>query len=320
MPFERMGLSRMLSTVTILILFIFVCSSWPLSSSFRCWPIRWLALAETLPRRYIASFAGFCFQARGQYFAAASSMSLDCGGSAGQYQGSRRTRGKNGMGALIQSIWNGGQALLDVCGLDGDHPGGGCLLCCFMIGIIWWPRLTVGCRADHQMTVRRLATEIDNSVSGFVRGQIMVRSDSWGLLCGEPVLDGVEFRPVDWSWGRVSSVSFPMLVPRLDWWLPGALLWYNSGPTCCRIGMALGIFAVASVCRGQYLASRVWWASVWGCIRSWLMFCLACFWLSVWICGHVDCGASGCGYRCDCALCAGAISTIPQSIKGVAAC
>lgn len=161
---ERIGLSRLMATVVILVSFVVVF----VLSLMIIIPV----LASQL-NEFIQRVPGYVTQL--QTFIATSNASWLPDWVDGQMGTIREnfsrylSEGVGFLGTLVEQIWNSGKALLDIASLlvvtpvvafylllDWDH----------MIEKVdsWVPRNQLG-------TVRQLATELDNTIAGFVRGQ-----------------------------------------------------------------------------------------------------------------------------------------------------
>jgi predicted PurR-regulated permease PerM len=267
--FERLGMSRMLSTVTILVLFLLIF----LLAIVIIVPVlahQMSGFAETLPG-YIAKLQDFVSR-QGESILPRFLNDLD----AAAVQANIKdlvSQGASWMGTLIQSIWNGGQALLDVVALMVITP-----VVAFYL-LYDWDRMVAKIDGwlprDHQMTVRRLATEIDNSVSGFVRGQIMV-----GLILG--IFYAVSLSLLGLNFGLLIGlgagiISFiPYVGATLGLVVSGGVAVVQFWPDMLPIGVALGIFAVGQFVEGNILQPRLVGERV-GLHPVWLMFALLAF-------------------------------------------
>ncbi|TBW36959.1 AI-2E family transporter [Siculibacillus lacustris] len=101
------------------------------------------------------------------------------------------TQGASWVSGVVQSLWNGGQAIVSIVSVLVISP----VVAAYML--IDWDRMIA--RIDgwlprrHRATVRGLAAEMNAAVSGFVRGQVSV-SAAMGLFYGLGLaLVGLEF-------------------------------------------------------------------------------------------------------------------------------
>ena len=174
---------------------------------------------------------------------------------------------------VVQSLWNGGQALLDVLALLVITPVVAFYLLYDwdrMVATVdqWLPR-------DHQYTIRRLASEIDLSVSGFVRGQIMV-----GLILGLFYAVGLSLLGLNFGLliglgaGVISFI--PYAGATLGLLVAGGVAIVQFWPEPVPIGIALGIFAIGQFVEGNILQPRLVGERV-GLHPVWLMFALLAF-------------------------------------------
>jgi predicted PurR-regulated permease PerM len=85
---------------------------------------------------------------------------------------------------LFQSLWNSGRALIDIAGLFVITP----VVAFYML--LDWDRMVARVDSliprDHLNTVRQIASDIDRSLAGFVRGQGTLCLAARHLLCAGP--------------------------------------------------------------------------------------------------------------------------------------
>ena len=100
------------------------------------------------------------------------------------------------IGAFLQGLWSGGQALLGIFSLLVVTPGRR-LLHARRLGpdggarsIRWMP-------TRHRDTIRAIARDIDRAIAGFVRGQALGLPDPRHVLRGRPDAARPEFRRHD---------------------------------------------------------------------------------------------------------------------------
>ena len=267
--FERIGMNRMWATISVLMLFVliffllFVLIVPTLAHQMT-------GFAENLPG-YIASLQTLVLNTSADLLPNflsefdAASVQNNIKDLVGQ--------GASWIGTLIQSLWNGGQALIDMLALIVITPVVAFYLLYDwdrMIGTIdhWLPR-------DHQHTIRRLAKEMDESVSGFVRGQIMV-----GLILG--IFYAVGLSILGLNFGLLIGlgagiISFiPYAGAMLGLIVSGGVAIVQFWPDPVPIGIALGIFAVGQFVEGNILQPRLVGERV-GLHPVWLMFALLAF-------------------------------------------
>lgn len=265
---ERVGLSRLMATILILVSFVVVF----VLSLMIIIPV----LASQL-NDFIQRVPGYVTQL--QTFIATSNASWLPDWVDGQMGTIREnfsrylSEGVGFIGTLIEQIWNSGKALLDIASLlvvtpvvafylllDWDH----------MIEKVdsWVPRNQVA-------TVRQLATELDNTIAGFVRGQgslclilgifyaiaLSVAGLNFGLLIG--FFTGmISFIPYV---GSTVGLLLSLGVALVQFW-----------PDFIWIGVIAGIFFLGQFIEGNVLQPKLVGKSV-GLHPVWLMFALFAF-------------------------------------------
>ena len=267
--FQRLGLSRMLATVAVLLLFVFLF----LFMLFLIVPTlatQMTGFAENLPG-YVASLQDLVNRSSAHYLPDFLSQ-FD----ATSLQNNIKelvSQGASWIGKLIQSLWNGGQALLDMLALLVITP----VVAFYMLHD--WDRMVATIdrwlpRA-HQETIRRLASDIDASVSGFVRGQILV-----GLILG--TFYAVSLSLLGLNFGLLIGlgagvISFiPYVGATLGLIVSVGVAVVQFWPDFVPIGIAFGIFAVGQFMEGNILQPRLVGERV-GLHPVWLMFALLAF-------------------------------------------
>jgi predicted PurR-regulated permease PerM len=174
---------------------------------------------------------------------------------------------------VLQSIWSGGNAIIDVISLMVITP-----VVAFYL-IVDWNRMVATVDSwlpvGHRTTIRGLVAEMDTAISGFLRGQGMVclllglfyavgltmMGLSFGVLIG--LISGLlSFIPFVGSLvGLVLSVGVALVQFWPDWTMPV---------------LALGIFAAGQFIEGNILSPKLVGESV-GLHPVWLMFALLAF-------------------------------------------
>jgi predicted PurR-regulated permease PerM len=265
---ERLGLSRLMATILILVSFIVVF----VLSLMIIIPVLASQLNDFIQRvpEYVTQL---------QTFIATSNASWLPDWVDGQMGTIRENfsrylgEGVGFIGTLLEQIWNSGKALLDIASLlvitpvvafylllDWDH----------MIEKVdsWVPR--------HQLaTVRQLATELDNTIAGFVRGQgslclilgifyaiaLSVAGLNFGLLIG--FFTGmISFIPYV---GSTVGLLLSLGVALVQFW-----------PDFIWVGVIAGIFFLGQFLEGNILQPKLVGKSV-GLHPVWLMFALFAF-------------------------------------------
>ena len=267
--FEKLGMNRMLATVSVLMLFVLLF---------------FLLLVLIVPT-LAHQMAGFAEDFPG-YIASlqelVSTVSVDLlpkflhDFDASSLQNNIKDlvgQGASWVGQLIKSLWNGGQALIDMIALVVITPVVAFYLLYDwdrMVAKIdqWLPR-------DHRDTIRRLASQIDESVSGFVRGQIMV-----GMILG--IFYALSLSLLGLNFGLLIGlgagvISFiPYVGATLGLVVSGGVAIVQFWPEPLPILTALGIFAVGQFVEGNILQPRLVGERV-GLHPVWLMFALLAF-------------------------------------------
>ncbi|MDH4439843.1 MAG: AI-2E family transporter, partial [Rhizobium sp.] len=161
---ERIGLSRLMATVVILVSFVIVF----ILSLMIIIPILASQLNDFIQRvpEYVSQL---------QSFIATSNASWLPDWVGGQMETIRQnfsrylSEGVGFIGTLIEQIWNSGKALLDIVSLLVVTP-----VVAFYL-LLDWDRMIAKVDSwvprNQLATVRQLATELDNTIAGFVRGQ-----------------------------------------------------------------------------------------------------------------------------------------------------
>ncbi|MDK9696016.1 MAG: AI-2E family transporter [Siculibacillus sp.] len=164
---ERLGLSRGLAALAI-VLGIFVAL---IVALILVVPLLGHQLAGLLDR--LPSLITRLQEMAGPYFDGELRKFL--GGDAKAFEGGVQTALSQGAGwitRVLQSLWNGGQAIVSVLSILVISP----VVAAYML--VDWDRM-IGLIDDwvpprHRETVRLLAGRMDDAVSGFVRGQVLV--------------------------------------------------------------------------------------------------------------------------------------------------
>jgi len=164
---EKIGMSRMWATLTILGGFIFVLVLFFLLIL----PVVGNQLAGFLERfpDLVRQLQGLLSRELIERMAASAGMSAE------DLQSSLAnlmSQGASWIGTLAGSVWSGGQALMSILSLFVITP-----VVAFYL-LLDWDRMTARIDSwlprDHVEELRRLAREMDTAVAGFVRGQLTV--------------------------------------------------------------------------------------------------------------------------------------------------
>ncbi len=132
----------------------------------------------------------------------------------------------------------------------------------------WLPR-------DHQPTIRRLATQIDTALAGFVRGQVSVCLILGTFYSITLMLAGLNFGLIV---GAIAGlITFiPYVGALIGGLLAIGLALYQFWGDWVQIGIVAGIFAVGQFLEGNVITPRLVGKSV-GLHPLWLIFALSAF-------------------------------------------
>jgi predicted PurR-regulated permease PerM len=183
------------------------------------------------------------------------------------------SQGASFLTTLFQSIWSSGRALIDIAGLFVVTP----VVAFYML--LDWDRMVAKVDGwvprDHLTTVRRLATDINRSTAGFVRGQgtvslimgisyavaLTLMGLNFGLLIGL-VAGIIGFIPYVGSlvgFVLAIGVAFVQFWPEWEW-----------------IAAIAAVFFAGQMIEGNFLQPKLVGGSV-GLHPVWLMFALFAF-------------------------------------------
>ena len=175
--------------------------------------------------------------------------------------------------SFLGSLWTGGQAMMSLLSLLVVTP----VVAFYML--IDWDRM-LGTLDDytpvrHKETIRRLAREMDDGISGFVRGQALVC-----LILG--TFYGVALTMAGLNFGLVIGLGagFIGFIPYVGS-ITGLLVSVGVAvvqfwPDWTMVMVVLGIFVVGQFVEGNILQPRLVGRSV-GLHPVWLMFALVAF-------------------------------------------
>lgn len=265
---ERLGLSRLMATIVILVSFVIVF----VLSLMIIIPL----LASQL-NDFIAKVPEYVTQL--QTFVSTSNASWLPDWVDGQMETIRQnfsrylSEGVGFIGTLLGQIWNSGKALLDIVSLLVVTPVVAFYLLLDWDRMIakvdsWVPRGQLG-------TVRRLAAELDNTIAGFVRGQ-----GSLCLILGIFYAVGLSLAGLNFGLligfftGMISFIPYVGSTVGLLLSLGVALVQF--WPDFVWIGVIAGIFFLGQFIEGNILQPKLVGKSV-GLHPVWLMFALFAF-------------------------------------------
>lgn len=265
---ERIGLSRLMATVVILVSFVVVF----VMSLMIIIPVLASQLNEFIQRvpAYVTQL---------QTFIATSNASWLPDWVDGQMGTIREnfsrylSEGVGFLGTLVEQIWNSGKALLDIASLLVVTP-----VVAFYL-LLDWDRMIE--KVDswvprHQLgTVRQLATELDNTIAGFVRGQ-----GSLCLILG--IFYAVALSAAGLNFGLLigfftGMISFiPYVGSTVGLLLSLGVALVQFWPDFIWVGVIAGIFFLGQFIEGNILQPKLVGKSV-GLHPVWLMFALFAF-------------------------------------------
>ncbi|MCJ7994758.1 AI-2E family transporter [Rhizobium cremeum] len=161
---ERLGLSRMMATVVILIAFVFVF----VLSLMIIIPIlasQFNQFIQHVPG-YVSDLQNFIATSNAAWLPQWLNTQMDTiKGNFSRYL----SEGVGFIGTLFGQIWNSGKALVDIASLLVVTP-----VVAFYL-LLDWDRMIAKVDSwiprNHVATVREIASELDNTIAGFVRGQ-----------------------------------------------------------------------------------------------------------------------------------------------------
>lgn len=265
---ERIGLSRLMATVVILVSFVVVF----VMSLMIIIPVLASQFNEFIQRvpAYVTQL---------QTFIATSNASWLPDWVDGQMGTIREnfsrylSEGVGFLGTLVEQIWNSGKALLDIASLLVVTP-----VVAFYL-LLDWDRMIE--KVDswvprHQLgTVRQLATELDNTIAGFVRGQ-----GSLCLILG--IFYAVALSAAGLNFGLLigfftGMISFiPYVGSTVGLLLSLGVALVQFWPDFIWVGVIAGIFFLGQFIEGNILQPKLVGKSV-GLHPVWLMFALFAF-------------------------------------------
>lgn len=265
---ERLGLSRLMATVVILIGFVVVFAL----SLVVIIPIVATQASDFLQKMpgYITSLQEFVTTSQSTWLPdwVAGQM-----GTIKQNSAKLLEQGASFLGTLFQQIWNSGMALLDIISLFVVTP-----VVAFYL-LLDWDRMVEKVDSwiprDHLLTVRQIARDMNLTIAGFVRGQgslciilglfygiaLSLAGLNFGLLIG--LFAGmISFIPYV---GSMVGLVLAIGVALVQFW-----------PDYIHIGVIAAIFFLGQFLEGNILQPRLVGKSV-GLHPVWLMFALLAF-------------------------------------------
>ncbi|WP_319414037.1 AI-2E family transporter [uncultured Cohaesibacter sp.] len=267
--FERLGMNRMWATVSVLMIFVLIF----IALIILIVPTlahQMAGFSEKLPG-YVASLQSMITSSTSDFMPKflsnfdAESLQNNIKDLVGQ--------GASWAGQLIRSVWSGGQAVLNMLALLVITP----VVAFYLLHD--WDRMVETIDGllprDHRKVIRELFDQIDNSVSGFVRGQILV-----GLILGS--FYAISLSLVGLNFGLLIGliagiISFvPYAGATIGLILSGGVAIVQFWPDPIPIGLTFGVFVVGQFFEGNILQPRLVGERV-GLHPVWLMFALLAF-------------------------------------------
>jgi predicted PurR-regulated permease PerM len=265
--FERRGLSRLMSTIVILIIFV---------ALFAISLIVIIPVLVTQAADLGGRIPGYISELQALLSADTTLLPDWISDQLAQVKDSFAAILKEGagfVGTIFQQIWNSGMALLDIAALFVVTP-----VVAFYL-LLDWDRMVEKVDnwipRDHVDTVRDLARQVDRAIAGFVRGQgsvclilgliyavgLSIVGLNFGLLIG--LFAGIiSFIPYV---GSMVGLVLALVVAIVQFW-----------PDFVMIGAVIAVFAVGQFFEGNILQPRLVGSSV-GLHPVWLMFALFAF-------------------------------------------
>ncbi|MCW2309182.1 AI-2E family transporter [Rhodobium gokarnense] len=265
---ENHGIGRLFSTVIILVFFII---------GFVLALVIFVPLLGHQLSGFVANLPSYAEKLQGLAAnfldgRAAETLGITTGDLQGQL-GDFVKQGASWLASLAKSLWSGGQSLLSVLSLLVVTP----VVAFYMLND--WDRMVATVDSwlprQHRDTIHRLARDMDASISGFMRGQMMVCvilgtyysvslsvvGLNFGFLIG--IIAGIiSFIPyVGAAVGFVLSVG----VALMQFW-----------PDYTMIAVVVGVFVVGQFLEGNILQPKMIGESI-GLHPVWLMFALFAF-------------------------------------------
>lgn len=264
---ERLGLSRLLATLAILLIFLLLMAVFVVAIA----PILGRQIGgfiDNLPQ----TVAQLRLLATGVYDRVGGRL-IGAQGEGGLEVDKLLAQSAAWLGALLASVWNGGRAIFDVFTVMVITP----VVAFYML--LDWDRMMAWLDTylprDHRTTVRGLIHEIDRALAGFVRGQGAVC-----LILG--TFYGVALSLVGLNFGLLIGlvagiISFiPYVGSIVGFVLSIGVALVQFWPEFLPILAVAAIFGAGQFVEGNILQPRLVGSSV-GVHPVWLMFALFAF-------------------------------------------
>ena len=194
-------------------------------------------------------------------------------GDPGKSVGGLVAQGASWLAAFLASLWSGGRALISVFSLLIITPVVAFYLLCD------WERLVATVDGwipvQQRDTVRRLASEMDAAIAGFVRGQAVICLILGVFYSAGLTLCGLHFGfLIGFGTGVMSFI--PFVGALTGFVVAGGVAVAQFWPDWTSILMVMGVFAVGQILEGYFLTPNLVGARV-GLHPVWLMFSLLAF-------------------------------------------
>lgn len=266
--FERLGLSRLAATIVILFSFILAF----VISMMIVIPVLASQFADLVSRMpdYFSRLQTLLTQLDPGWLQ--DNIGVDPN-SLRENLSSLLSQGASFLTTLAQSIWNSGRALIDIAGLFVVTP----VVAFYML--LDWDRMIAKIDSwvprDHVATVRRLATEINRSTAGFVRGQGTVSLIMGVSYAVALTLMGLNFGLLI---GLIAGVIgfIPYVGSLVGFVLAMGVAFVQFWPEWQWIAGIAAIFFAGQAVEGNFLQPKLVGGSV-GLHPVWLMFALFAF-------------------------------------------
>jgi predicted PurR-regulated permease PerM len=276
---QRLGLSRVASTLVILVFFIVALLIVVIGFA----PIlgrQIVGFAESLPdyvtkmQAVVSEETGILLQKYGGEWL--SKLGLDSIASADSIQkslGDFIGQGVQWFGNFLKSLWSGGQALVGVVTLMVITP-----VVTFYL-LLSWPEMVSVIRSlippRHRATVFELSAEIDRALAGFLRGQSLVCLFLGLWYGGGLTLIGLNFGfLIGLSAGLLSFIPYVGSTTALV--LSAVVAIVQGWPHLGLFGLAMAVVGSGQFLEGNILSPKLVGGSV-GLHPVWLIFALLAF-------------------------------------------
>jgi len=183
------------------------------------------------------------------------------------------SEGARWLGTFLQSLWSGGQAIVNVFALLVVTP-----VVAFYL-LVDWDRMIATLDSwlprRHAPTIRQLAREMDGAIAGFIRGQALVCIILGTFYAAGLTLVGLNFGAlIGFSAGLISFIPYVGSLTGLVLSVGVAIVQF--WPDYIMVGATLAIFFAGQFLEGNILSPKLVGHAV-GLHPVWLMFALFAF-------------------------------------------